>query len=259
MKTVNSLKYQFERTEYADEAICKLINHLGGSDYLNQTLTSDQKVKYYDNGVKHWVGLVDDDYGDGKKLSHYSAPNGVKITVRVGTFSDNTDKEEKAIKTVKGSHFGGALIECQMTKELQVVIPFENFFVGTEFKFRKGEKHGFDVYVELDNGEKVLPTEYALNVLAGIDTDLDNRLAELADENGVLKEGHQGYLGRKNVYIDYEFTSNQSWTSDQTGVENFNGKMDRDFDTPYDCRKKCCWKDESKKIKQELTVLGDFS
>jgi hypothetical protein len=259
MKTINSLKYQFERTQYADEEICKLINHLGGSDYLNQTLTSDQKVKYYDNGVKNWFALRDARWDEGKELSDWDAPNGVKITVRVGTFSDNTDKEEKAIKTVKGSHFGGALIECQMTKELQVVIPFENLSVGTEFKFRKGEEHGFDVYIELDNGEKVLPTEYALNILAGMDTDLDNGLAELADENGVLKEGHQGYLGRQNIHVGYEFTSNEEWTSDKTGVENFNGKMHRDLDNPYDCRKKCCWKDDSKKIKQELTVLGDFS
>ena len=248
MKTQTKMKYNFKSWFYEEEKLAKAINHLGGADFLNQTLTSDQEVKYNEDGSIKWKYMRQNPYASYNKpaLDSYECPTGYQVTVEVyGSYDhDAAIGSRTGITTGLQGVNGGSLLQTRMTKELTVVIPMEALSAGTEFKFREGENHGVDVYVELGNGEKVLPLEYALNVLAETDSDLDAILSSQADENGVI--------------------DSDNWRADVDGIQietsftTASGSHYRHTDK-YDCKKKCCWKDDHKNIKEELTILGDFS
>jgi hypothetical protein len=248
MKTLNKMKYQFKSWFYAEEDLAKAINHLGGADFLNQTLTSDQEVKYNKDGSIQWHHLWENRFHSYEKpsLNDYDCPTGYKVTVEVyGSYDNGSSHRDNrtGITTALQGVNGGSLLQTRMTKELTVEIPMEALSAGTEFKFRDGQNHGVDVYVELGNGDKVLPVEYALNVLAETDSDLDAILSSQADENGVI--------------------DTDTWRTDVDGISietRFTtASGDYRMTRSYDCNKKCCWKDDHKNIKEELTILGDFS
>ena len=251
MKTLNKMKYQFKSWFYAEEDLAKAINHLGGADFLNQTLTPDQEVKYNKDGSIKWKYMRQNPYASYNKpaLDSYDCPTGYQVTVKVyGSYDHKAPMGDSRIGITTGLQGvnDGSLLQTRMTKELTVVIPMEALSAGTEFKFREGENHGVDVYVELGNGDKVLPVEYALNVLAETDSDLDALLSSQADENGVIDTGTRWTIDTVELGISIE-----------TGFTTASG--DYRLTRSYDCNKKCCWKDDHKNIKEELIILGDFS